>query len=56
MIPLAVAAVGLLLFTLLAPGWQTRHNRRDRRTGDQAAPRPAAVRRPRRPGLVRSRP
>ncbi len=33
MIPLAVAAVGLLLFTLLAPGWQTRHKRRDQATG-----------------------
>ena len=39
-IPLAVAAVGLLLFTLLAPGWQTRHKRREQATGDQAAPRP----------------
>jgi hypothetical protein len=35
-IPLAMAAVALLLFTLFAPGWQAR------RTEDVGAPDPAA--------------
>jgi UDP-GlcNAc:undecaprenyl-phosphate GlcNAc-1-phosphate transferase len=39
-IPVAVAAVGLLLFTLLAPGWQAR--RRRERGGADTAPRPPA--------------
>ncbi len=51
-IPVAVAAVGLLLFTLLAPGWQGRRTGGDEPTGDAAAPPPAAPLPP--PASVRS--
>ncbi len=51
-IPVAVAAVGLLLFTLLAPGWQSRRTGGDEPAGDAAAPPPAAPLPP--PASVRS--